>query len=552
MTSRSLGLKTALMSVSVLALTACATQPEASAPEINAARMSADIKVLSDDSFEGRGIATASEAKVIAHLSDGFAMAGFAPGGENGGWTQEVRLRKFTISDPQISVRTKGQATTLVQGVDMVTSTRGAIGPVTFTDAPLVFVGYGVNAPERGWNDYAGLDMTGKIAVMLINDPDFYAPEDATFGGKAMTYYGRWTYKYEEAKRQGAAGVLIIHDTDAASYGWTTVKNSWTGDQFDIVRDPSKTFPALEGWLSAEAATRLFTASGHDLDALKVAARRKGFTGVDLGATLSGSYDVAASEITTHNIIARLEGSKYPDETVLFGGHWDHLGVGTPDANGDAIFNGAVDNGTGIAALLELARAYGGGKRPERSVVMIAFTAEESGLLGAEYYATNPLYPLATTVAGINMDALNVSGATRNIEVIGFGQSSLEDDLGPLVAAQSRVITPDETPQAGYFFRSDHFPFVKRGVPMIYAKGGKDLLNGGVAAGLAANADYRAKRYHQADDEWSADWDLSGLVQDVTLYYQLGLKLANSRQWPQWRDTSEFKGARDATTDKRP
>jgi len=518
------------------------------APVISAERMSADVKVLADDSFEGRGINTPAEAKVIDYVSKGFAAAGFQPGGPDGQWTQAVQLRRFSVENPALSLTAGGKATALTPGVDVVVSTRGALGDVAFKDTPLVFAGYGVSARERGWDDFKDVDVKGKIIVVLINDPDFYAPETGTFGGKAMTYYGRWTYKYEEAARKGAAGVLIIHDTAAASYGWTTVKNSWSAPQFDIVRsDPSKSFTGLEGWLSAEAAQKLFADSGLDLEALKLAARAKDFKPVELKATLNGGYHVTASEIVSHNIIARLPGTKRPDETIVYGAHWDHIGIGAPDANGDKIFNGAVDNATGVAALMELARAFGKAPKPERSVVMIAFTGEESGLLGSEYYASNPVYPLEKTVAGINMDALNVNGATKNIIVVGNGQSSLEDDLAVFAKAQDRVLSPDETPEAGYFFRSDHFPFVKRGVPMLYAKGGKDLVKGGLEAGKAADADYRAKRYHQADDEWSADWDLGGLVQDVSVYYQIGAKLANSRVWPQWRETSEFKAARDAS-----
>ncbi len=542
-----------VMAASLLALTLSVPALAApKAPEISGARMSADVKALSDDSFEGRGINTPAEPKVIDYLSKGFAAAGFQPGGPDGQWTQAVKLRQFTVQNPALSLNSGGKATALTPGTDIVVSTRGALGDVSFKDTPLVFVGYGVTAPERGWDDFKGVDVKGKIVVVLINDPDFYAPEANTFGGKAMTYYGRWTYKYEEAARHGAAGVLIIHDTAAASYGWGTVKNSWTGPQFDIVRpDPSKSFTGLEGWLSAETAQSLFAQAGLDLAALKVAARSKDFKPVDLKTTLSGGYQVTAKEIVSHNVIARLPGTKHADETVVYGGHWDHIGIGAPDANGDKIFNGAVDNGTGIAALLELARAFGKAPKPDRSVVMIAFTGEESGLLGSEYYAANPVYPLEKTVAGINMDALNVFGATKNIVVVGNGQSSLEDDLGTFARAQNRILSPDEKPEAGYFFRSDHFPFVKRGVPMLYAKGGKDLIKGGIEAGTAKEADYRDKRYHQADDEWSADWDMAGMVEDVTLYYQIGAKLAHSRDWPQWRATSEFKTARDTSADQR-
>jgi len=520
--------------------------------DISAARISKDIKVLSSDDFEGRGITTPAEQKVIDYMSQGFAAAGFQPGGENGGWTQAVHLRQFIVSDPKLAFTfADGHSLDLQQGVDITASTRGALGDVSFDKAPLIFVGYGVTAPERGWDDFKGMDVKGKILVELINDPDFVEPQLMTFGGKAMTYYGRWTYKYEEAARRGAAGVIIIHDADAASYGWDTVRNSWSGPQFDIVRpDPSTASPKLESWITHETADALFKAAKLDLAELRIKARAKDFQPVPLNVTLSGGYKVAASEITTHNIIARLPGTKYPDETVLFTGHWDHLGICAPEA-ADKICNGAVDNGSGIATLLELARAFGKAEKPERSIVMIAFTAEESGLLGSEYYASNPLYPLSKTVAGINMDALNVNGPTKDIVVEGVGQSSLDDMVALYGGQQNRAITPDPRPEAGGFFRSDHFPLVKRGVPMLVAYSGDDMVKGGKAAGEALSKDYNEKRYHQPGDEWSADWDLGGLVEDATLYYRIGSALANSHQWPIWRDTSEFKGARDTTDAER-
>jgi Zn-dependent M28 family amino/carboxypeptidase len=544
-------LKTLSFSISLMALAAAA----GAEPVISGARISDDVKVLSSDAFAGRGVATPAEDKVVAFVSKAYKDAGLEPGGENGGWIQTVKLRKFQVSDPTLSLNLKGQPMPLVQGEDITASTRGALGAVSFTDTPLVFAGYGVTAPERGWDDFKDVDVKGKIIVVLINDPDFYQPDAQTFNGKAMTYYGRWTYKFEEAARKGAAGVMIIHDSAAASYGWNTVKNSWSVAQFDIVRpDPSATSPKLESWISAEAATKIFAAAGLDLNALKIAARSKDFKPVPLsGITLSGGYKVAAEEVVSRNIIGQLKGAKRPNETVFYMAHWDHIGIGTPDADGDAIFNGAVDNATGVAALIELARAFkASGKTPDRTVAFIAVTAEESGLLGSEYYASNPIYPLAKTVGGINMDALNVSGRTRNVEVVGSGQSSLEDDLKTLAAAQDRVLTPDETPEAGYFFRSDHFPLAKRGVPVLYAASGLDMVEGGVTAGRAFDEDYRKNRYHQANDEWSADWDLSGLAEDVALYYQLGAKLANSTVWPQWRETSEFKAARDKTAAARP
>lgn len=543
-----------MLKAALLASTAlCLAVPALTQPQISTSRLSRDIMVVSSDDFAGRGIATPAEQKTIDYMAKHFAAAGFEPGGPDGKWTQEVRLRQFVVSEPKVNFTlADGSVMALNQGEEIAVSTRGALSDVSFDKTPIVFAGYGVTAPERGWDDFKDVDVRGKIIVVLINDPDFVEPTLNTFNGKAMTYYGRWTYKYEEAARRGAAGVLIIHDADAASYGWHTVKNSWAGPQFDIVRpDPSSKSPKLESWISQDTASKLFAASGQDLGALRVAARSKDFRPVELNATFNGGYKVASSEIVTHNIIARLPGTERPDETIIYGGHWDHLGTGTPDAKGDGIFNGAVDNGTGIAALLELARAYGKGNKPQRSIVMIGFTAEESGLLGSEYYASNPVYPLAKTVAGINMDALDVHGRTRDVKVTGSGQSELEDILKLYAAGQGRVVSPDSAPEAGYFFRSDHFPLVKRGVPILYAKSGLDLVKGGVDAGTAAAKDYRDKRYHQPDDEWSPKWDLSGMAEDVELYYRIGYALANSDMWPNWRPTSEFRAARDGTAAER-
>ncbi len=532
--------------VLLAAMPVLAKVPAKPAPLISAARISQDVKVISGDDYEGRGIATPAEPKVIDYVSKGFKAAGLQPGGENGGWTQAVHLRKFTVSGAHLAFDTPGGMMALRQGEDIVTSTRGTVGDVAFDHSALVFVGYGVTAPERHWDDFKGMDVRGKILVELVNDPDFVEPELKTFNGKAMTYYGRWTYKYEEAARKGAAGVIIIHDADAASYGWDTVRNSWTGDQFDIVRpDPSAVSPKLESWITHDTADKLFKAAGLDLAALRKQARSKDFQPVAMNVSLSGGYKVASSEIVTHNIIGRLPGTMHPDETIVYTGHWDHLGICAPNAK-DKICNGAVDNGTGVGTLMELARAFG--KKPnDRSVVFIAFTAEESGLLGSEYYSSNPLYPLSKTVAGINMDALNVNGATRDIEVIGAGQSSLEDLLAKYAMKQHRTLVPDQMPEAGSFFRSDHFTLVKRGVPMLNAGSGQDMVKGGVKAGRAATDDYIRNRYHQPADEWSAKWDLSGLVEDATLFYDIGHELANSREWPAWRDTSEFKAARDAS-----
>ena len=537
-------------------MSACATMGDAPAAPVaafEAARLLEHARVLSDDSFEGRGIGTPAEDRVVRYLSEQYAAAGFQPGGENGGWTQAVTLNRFTASNIRASVKVDGEVLPLAQGQQIVVSTRLPGDHVTLSDAPLVFAGYGITAPERGWDDFKDVDVRGKVIVVLVNDADFEQPELDTFNGRAMTYYGRWTYKYEEAARRGAAGVIIVHETAPASYGWATVTNSWSGPQFDIVRENAAAERvAMESWIQRDVAVELFGRAGLDFDALKVQARGRDFRPVELpGATLSAAFDVATSQIVTRNVIARLPGATHPDETILYTAHWDHIGVGEPDANGDAIFNGAVDNATGTAALLELARLWAAGPRPERSIVMISFTAEESGLLGSEYYAANPVWPLETTVAGFNMDAMNVYGRVAKLGVVGHGQSELDERLAAAAARQGRAIEPDANPAAGSYFRSDHFPLAKRGVPMAYAEGGGDFRDAPIAAREAARNEYGAKRYHQADDEWSADWDLSGQIEDMEVALWIGRDLANSRDWPGWKPGSEFGPARAASATAR-
>lgn len=522
-------------------------------PDFDAARLSEHIRILSADDFEGRGIATPAEQKVIDYVSGQFQAAGLEPGGENGGWTQAVSLNKFQATNVQAQLTLGDWTLPLAQGEQIVVSSRRpGESHVMLMDAPLVFVGYGIHAPERDWDDFKGQDMAGKILVVLVNDADFEEPELDTFGGRAMTYYGRWTYKYEEAARQGAAGVIIVHETEPASYGWATVRNSWTGPNFDIVRQNADERVPLESWIQRDVAVDLFRRAGLDFEALKVQARGRDFQPLTLeGAELDVMFDVAAERVETHNIIGRLPGSIHPDETFLYTGHWDHIGIGTPDANGDAIFNGAVDNASGISGMIELARVFAEGPRPERSLVFLAFTAEESGLLGSEYYAANPLYPLATTVGGVNMDSANVYGRTSGFGVVGYGQSDFDERLTTLVQDQGRTIRPDANPASGSYFRSDHFPLAKRGVPMVYASSTGDFVDEPIAERLAARSEYGTKRYHQADDEWSPNWDYSGQIQDLQIYWELGNALANSRDWPAWKEGSEFGPARAASASER-
>ncbi|MBX9801457.1 MAG: M28 family peptidase [Caulobacteraceae bacterium] len=546
-------------------LSACASLGEgASIPTVtaapaptatfDAARLSEHVRILADDSFQGRGIATPAEDMTVRYLSEQYAAAGFQPGGANGSWTQDVVLNRFSASNFRgLQLRAGGETIPLTQGQQITISTRLPGNHVMLSDTPLVFVGYGIDAPERNWDDFKDVDVRGKIIVVLVNDPDFEQPELNTFNGRAMTYYGRWTYKYEEAARQGAAGVIVVHETAPASYGWATVQNSWSQPQFDIVRaNAAAERVAMEAWMQRDVAVDLFRRSGLDFEALKVAARSRDFRPVALtGASFSGMFDVGTSQVTTRNVLARLPGTTHPDETILYTAHWDHIGIGAPDANGDAIFNGAVDNATGTAGLLELARAWAAGPRPQRSIVMISFTAEESGLLGSEFYAANPVYPLATTVAGFNIDAMNVYGRVADVDIIGSGQSDLDALVTAEAMSQGRTARPDANPASGSYFRSDHFPLAKRGVPMAYVDGGGEFRDAPIAARNAARDEYTSRRYHQADDEWSADWDLRGQVEDLELIFNIGRDLANSRDWPEWMPGSEFGPARAPSASQR-
>ncbi len=541
-----------------LALGAAATSavaaPKPPNTPIDPARLSTHIRVLASDDFEGRGPATPGEAKAIAYIAQQFAAAGVQPGGANGSWYQDVPLARFAVTGPvRMSLSVGSTAQRLDQGEQVVVQTLIPVSKVAVQRAPLVFVGYGVDSDVCKWDDFKGVDLHGKIAVVLINDPDFEAAKldksPGCFGGRAMTYYGRWTYKYEEAARQGALGMLIVHETGPAGYGWATVKNSNSIAQFDVVRsDPGKAHPLVQGWIQRDAAVAMFRQAGLDFEAQKKAAQSPDFRPVVLnGLSFSADYAVDHSRIVSHNVVGRWVGKTRPDDTVIYSAHWDHLGVGSPDAHGDTIFNGAVDNASGVAALIELARVYAGAPPTDRSVLFLAVTGEEKGLLGSEYYATHALYPIATTVADLNMDALAPNGPARDVSSSGNGQEDLEDRLAKLARQEGRNVSPDPAPEEGHFFRSDHFSFARVGVPGLSLESGEDLYTGGKAAGAAYRADYVAHRYHQQGDEWSAHWDLRGEAIDVGLLYKLGRELADSDAWPQWKSGAQFKALRDQT-----
>jgi Zn-dependent M28 family amino/carboxypeptidase len=542
-----------LAAVALPSLLAAALPAAAPAPVFDPARVSADVNTLASDAYEGRGPATAGEAKSVAYIVAQMKAAGLQPGGDlaggKRGWTQDVPLlRSEIVGDPAV---TAGGAT-LVQGKDIaIRAPLNGQDRVAIADAPIVFVGYGVSAPERKWDDFKGVDLHGKIALVLINDPDFEGGE-GKFDGKAMTYYGRWTYKYEELARRGAAGVLIVHETAPASYGWATVANSNANTQFDIVRkDPAAAHTAMEAWVQAPVADALLKASGSSLAAAKAAARTAAFRPMPLKATFTARYAAKTAVIHSKNVLGRLPGAGHPDETVIYSAHWDHLGVGRPDAKGDLIYNGAADNASGIAALLELARVYAHAPRPDRSVVFLAVTAEEKGLLGSEYYAANPVYPLATTAGVLNMDVPFGYGAARDFSISGAAKLGLLDMLTAEAGKQGRHYSPDADPAAGHFFRSDHFSFAKRGVPALSYEQGRDLVAGGKAAGDAADADYVKNRYHQPGDEWRPGLTEGQTQQVLSVLYATGRDLADGRQWPNWSADSEFRAARDATAAQR-
>jgi Zn-dependent M28 family amino/carboxypeptidase len=548
--------------IAVLALVACTRPiqgPQAvtygPGPAVESVRLANHVRVLAGDDFLGRGPATPGEAKTVAYVAEQLRAAGVQPGGPNGSWYQEVPLNQSDIvGRPELAFNIGARRQPLTQGEQIaVRATMQNIDRVAIDRAPVVFLGYGVKAPERNWDDFKGMDLRGKVGVVLINDPDFETGQ-GDFGGKAMTYYGRWTYKYEEAARQGLVGMLVVHETEPASYGWATVKNSNTNTMFDIVRaNPAAVHPPLEGWIQRDVAVELLRAGGQDFDVLKRQAQTREFRPVELrDVTFSASYPVRRVTIRSRNVIGRLPGRTRPNETVLYGAHWDHLGVGAPDARGDSIYNGAIDNATGVAVVLELARVFAAGPRPDRSIVFAAWTAEEKGLLGSEYYAANPVYPLETTVAGFNIDALSPTGPARDVLIVGYGQSELEDQIERILRSAGRVIARDPHPEAGYFFRSDHFPMAKRGVPMLYIDSGQDLLGGGTAAGEAFDAAYRRDRYHQPADEYdAATWRFDGIAQDANVLRQLGFDLASSTTWPNYRATSEFRPIRDASAARR-
>jgi len=530
------------------------TVPLSALPAIDAAAVLAHVKVLASDAFEGRAPGTPGEEKTVAYLTEQFTKLGLKPGNPDGTFVQKVPLVGITPAAAPLTVSKGTETATLAWRDDVVAWTKRVTDESTLKASELVFVGYGVQAPEYGWDDYKGVDVTGKTLVMLVNDPPVPDPSNPsaldakTFGGRAMTYYGRWTYKYEIGAKKKAAGVLIVHETGPAGYPFAVVQGK-TGEQFTFVTpDKNMSRVAVEGWITLDQAHRLMTMAGQDFDALKKQASTRAFKPVPLGLSASMTIRNTIRRVDSQNVVARLDGSdaKLRNEYIIYTAHWDHFGIGEP-VNGDRIYNGAKDNATGTAALLEVARAFTRlPAAPRRSILLLAVTAEEQGLLGSEYYASQPLYPLAKTLANINMDALNVSGRTRDLTIIGYGASELDDYALAAAKEQHRVLQPDPEPEKGFYYRSDHFNFAKVGVPALNTDEGIDFIGKPAGYGLEVRERYTADRYHKPSDEVTPDWDLSGLADDVHLLFAVGYRVAQADRYPAWKPGNEFKAIREA------
>ena len=521
---------------------------------INADSLLQKIQVLASDEFEGRGPGTAGEEKTVAYLTQQFQGMGLAPGNPDGSWTQQVDMVGIT-STPQVTVNAGGKPFPLRTPDDIVVATLRHVEQVVVPESEVVFVGYGIEAPEYNWNDWKDVDVRGKTVIMLVNDPpvtvagDTTRLDDSVFRGKAMTYYGRWTYKYEKASAKGAAAAIIVHEEGPAGYPYAVVVGSRGRENIDIARpDGNRGRVPVEGWIHLDKTKALFQAAGQDFDALKRSALTRDFRPVALNANAGFRLTTALRRFSSRNVVARLEGSDPAarDQFVIYTAHWDHLGRDTT-ATGDQIYNGALDNASGTAGMLEIARAFTTLEPgPARSILFLAVTAEEKGLLGAKYYAENPLYPLAQTVADINIDGVNQWGRTSDITLVGYGNSTLDSLLADVAASQNRTIKPDAEPEKGYFYRSDHFEFAKQGVPALYTHSGTEYRDKPAGYGLEKREQYVAQDYHKPSDEIKPDWDLSGAIEDLRLFFEVGRRLASGTSWPEWKPGTEFKAVRDS------
>lgn len=506
-----------------------------------------NTKILASDEFEGRAPASNGEEKTVNFLEQEFQKLGLKPG--NGqSFFQEIPMVVITAEPgPKLEIKAGRKSTSFAYKNDYVALTERVMEEVSLADSEMVFAGYGIVAPEYNWDDYQGLNVQGKTVVVLVNDPGYATQDPALFSGRTMTYYGRWTYKYEEAARQGAAGIFIVHETGPAAYPWAVVENGWTGPRFNLIRENNNMSRcAVEGWLQLETTRKIFESAGMNFEELKAAAAKRGFKPASLGLKASLTLKNSVKKVTSRNVVALLAGSKLADEYIIYMSHWDHFGM-NPALKGDQIFNGAVDNATGTAALIELARTFKKLKRPPlRSIVFLAVTGEEQGLIGSEYYAAQPLFPAAKTAAVINMDALNVYGRMKDITVIGYGLSELDRYIEAAAKEQGRTVNPDPTPEKGSYFRSDHFPFAKQGIPAIYPSSGTDSVEHGKEWTLAKREKYTAENYHKPSDEFDPNWDLSGAIDDLRLLFKVGYRLAMESTFPNWKEGTEYKARRDA------
>jgi len=540
-----------LTTLLIACLAVCASPIQAA--QVDPEQINGIVQTLASDEFEGRAPGGPGEEKTIDFLVGRFQALGLQPGAGNGSWTQSVPLLHTQVEDsPSIEFVAGDEDQALVQGVDIAVDTSRPLEQIVIEGAPVVFVGFGATAPEREWDDFGDIDLSGKVAVFLVNDPDFAAGPDepvaGRFGNKRMTYYGRWTYKYEEAERRGALAALVIHEDKAAAYGWN-VAASGLGENYSLVRGAGAGEPLmLQGWLQGDAAARLFASAGLDLDEQRTLARRPEFQAFELeGVRFNADLGVNVERIQSRNVLALLPGTTHADEYLFVSSHWDAYGQGEPDAQGRTVRPGANDDALGTAGVLEVARILKSEAPLERSVVFAVWTAEESGLLGSAAYAANPVYPLERTVANFTFDIMQTAGPARDVILVGEGQSDLEDDLERAAAAQGRVVTPENLPENGLFFRADHFSMARGGVPVLLIMGiagGSDLVEGGRAAGDAWIAEYTGNCYHQTCDAWSPDWDLRGAIMDMELFHTIVRDLGDSRRWPQWKPGSEFRAIR--------
>jgi Zn-dependent M28 family amino/carboxypeptidase len=524
------------------------TSDVVSSGEITEQDLSLRIKELSSDNFEGRAPGTPGGIAASQYIADEMNSIGLVPMGSDGSYFQSVELTAQTLL-PNSQMNINFDRESVFDGNDKKNSvywTKRLNENIDIKSSELVFVGFGINAPEYNWNDYSEIEVKGKTVLILINDPGFATQDETLFKGNAMTYYGRWTYKYEEAARQGAAAAIIIHETAPASYGWQVVSGSWSGEQYDLVRpDKGASRTALEGWMTYSKTEELLLKAGLKLKDLEANATENNFKALSIPRlTLSASLKQNIKTTVSRNVAGGVIGSKYPEDFVLYMAHWDHLGMNLEIEGPDKIYNGAVDNATGTAAIIEIAEAFKAGMQPERSALFLAVTAEESGLLGSAYYAEEPLVPLKNTIAGINIDAMLPLGRTKDMKVIGYGASELEDLLESTLDRRNMYIVPDDKPEAGYYYRSDHISLAKKGVPMLYADPGNEHEDYGLIFGEDFSEDYTKNRYHKPADEYNDTWDLSGIKQTSEILYELGYNLANSTMWPNWYEGTEFRSLR--------